>query len=155
MTAKDKSSEPVWTTVVFKKITTLSREIGISVTSETFKYEDTSFKVKMFIGGKSKDVQNHCSIYLNSLSAVKASYSIKLVNPEHEKRSKSVGPDICFFKADKGYGYLQFTTTEHLLDPIGGFLLNDTITIQVQIIILREIKVNGTDYSMLNALQTL
>ena len=64
-------------------------------------------------------------------------------------------PDIDFFKAVKGYGYPQFTTTEHLLDPIDGFLLNDTITIQVQIIILREIKVNGTDYSMLNALQTL
>ena len=155
MTAKDESSEPAWTTAVFKKISNLSREIGISVTSETFKHEDTSWKVKMYIVGKSKEDQNHCSIYLVSSSAVKASYSIKLVNPEHEKRSERLGPDIHFFKADIGCGCHEFTTTEHLLDPIDGFLLDDTITVQVQIIILREIKVNGTDCSMSNAMQTL
>jgi speckle-type POZ protein len=155
MTANDESSEPAWTTAVFKKISTLSREIGKSVTSETFKHEDTSWKVKMYIDGTSEQSKNHCSIYLVSSSAVKASYSIKLVNPEHEKRSERLGPDIHFFKADIGCGCHEFTTTEHLLDPIDGFLLDDTITVQVQIIMLREIKVNGTDCSMSNAMQTL
>jgi hypothetical protein len=132
MTAKDESSEPAWTTVVFKKISTSSREIGISVTSETFKHEDTSWKVNMFIGGETEQSKNHCSIYLYSSSALKASFSMKLVNLEHEKKSKRVGPAIHFFKANTGYGCQTFTTTDHLLDPINGFLLNDTVTIQVQ-----------------------
>jgi hypothetical protein len=155
MTAKDESSEPAWTTVVFKKISTTSREIGIFVTSETFKHEDTSWNVDMYIDGDAEQSKNHCCIVLNSSSACKASFSIKLVNLEHEKKSKRLGPAIHFFKTDTGYGWKTFTTTDHLLDPIGGFLLNDTITIQIEIIILREIKVNGADYSMPNAMQTL
>ena len=157
MTAKEEltASEPAWTTVEFKKISTLSREVDMPVKSESFKHEGTSWIIKMYIGGDSEEAKNYCSIFLMSLSVVKASYSIKLVNPEHEKRSKRLGPVITSFTADTGNGWTKFTTTKHLLDPIDGFLLNDTITVKVQIEISREIKVNGADYSMPNAMQTL
>ena len=155
MTTKDESSEPAWNTVVFEKISTSSREYGIPVQSDTLKHEGTSWIVKMYIGGELKEDKDNCSIYLKSLSFVKASYSIKLVNQEHEEKSIINGPEIDAFKAGEEFGWAKFTTTEHLLDPIDGFLLNDTITIQMQIEILREIKVNGADNSMPSAIQAM
>lgn len=130
--------------VLFNKISTSSREIGICEISETFKHEGISWSVEIYMVGEAEQSKDHCSIFLRSFSSVaKASFSITLVNIENEKESILRGPTIHSLESGEGIGWLTFTDTEHLLDPMSGFLLNDTITIDVKIRILTEI--NGSD----------
>ena len=149
MTAKDASA---WNTVVFDKVSTSTTN------SKTFTHEGTSWKVTMFTRMSYSFLINHSyissCISLSSSIDIKASYSIKLVNPEHEEISKRLGPSIRSFTAGTGIEWQEITRAD-LLDPVNGFLLNDTTTIQVQIKILREIKVNRADYSLSNEMHTL
>ena len=132
------------TRVSFNKISTSSRENGICEISETFKHEGISWSVEIYIVGEAEQSKDHCSIFLRSFSSItKASFSIKLVNVENETKSILRGLTIHSLESGEGIGWLTFTDTEHLLNPMNGFLFNDTITIDVKIKILTEI--NGSD----------
>ena len=75
-------------TVVFDKISTLTRDVGASVESERVMIQHgTRLYVQLFIGGESEAEKDHCSIFLSSTDALKLSFSMKLVNHIDDKKS--------------------------------------------------------------------
>ena len=121
-------------TVVFDKISTLPRDVGSSIYSDgVMTQHGTRLYVQIFIGGNKVETKDHCSIILNSTDAVKLSYSMKLVNHIDDKKSIIETINSYEFEAGEGYGWNSFTKTEHLLDPKHGFLVQDAITIFLQL----------------------
>jgi len=121
-------------TVVFDKISTLPRDVGSSIFSDgVMTQHGTRLYVQIFIGGNKVETKDHCSIILNSTDAVKLSYSMKLVNHIDDKKSIIETINSYEFEAGEGYGWNSFTKTEHLLDPKHGFLVQDAITIFLQL----------------------
>ena len=121
-------------TVVFNKISTLPRDVGRFVYSDrVMTQHGTSLFLKMFIGGQSVEAKDHCSLFLFTTDAVKLSYSMKLVNHIDDKKSINRTINSYEFKAGSGRGSNSFTKTEHLLDPKHDFLVQDAITIFLQL----------------------
>ena len=111
-------------TVVFDKISTLSRDVGCLVESERFMTQHgTSLYVKMCIGGHTVKEKDYCSLFLNSTDTVKLLYSMKLVN--HIDDKKSINQTITSYDYDagkfSGYGWPCVTESENLLKPKHAF----------------------------------
>ena len=120
-------------TVVFDKISTLPRGDGTSVDSDRVMVQHgTSFYLQMFIDGNTAEQKYHCSLYLISTDAVKLSFSMKLVNHIDDKKSINKPVIPYEFEADDGFGWPTFIKSEKLLDPKHGFLMQDAISIVLQ-----------------------
>jgi hypothetical protein len=143
-------------TVVFDKISILPKDVGSSVESERFMTQHgTSLCVNMYIGGQKMENKDHCSLYLYSTDAVKSSCSMKLVNHKDDKKSIDSTFSSHDFKAGSGYGWPFFTKSENLLNPIHGFLVQDAITIEIEITIDGLQRVYDYRYSMAHEMKAL
>ena len=143
-------------TVVFDKISTLSRDVGCLVESERFMTQHgTSLYVKMCIGGHTVKEKDYCSLFLNSTDTVKLLYSMKLVNHIDDKKSIYQTVTSHDFKAGSGIGWKSFTKSENLLNPIHGFLVQDAVTIVLQIKVEGKQRINDCRDCIINDVKAL
>jgi hypothetical protein len=145
-------------TVVFDKMSTLPRDAGSFVESERFMTQHgTSLYVRMYIGGNQMVNTDHCSLYLNFTGSVKLSYSMKLVNHIDDKKSINRTDTSYDFKAggDNGRGWKSVIKSEHLLDSVHGFLVQDAVTIVFQIKIEGNQRINDCRDGIINDVKAL
>ncbi len=86
---------------------------------------------------------------------MKLSYSMKLVNHIYDKKSINLTNTSHDFEAGSGYGSKSFTKCEHLLDPKHGFLVQDTVTIVLQIKVEGKQRINDCRDGIINDVKAL
>ena len=129
------------------RITNLSQLPDNKVTSKTFIIGDFKWKLLVFPRGNNMSNADFMSVFLDVTDALElphtwsrgAKFTLRLVNQRNPEQSLVKDTSHNFTRLERDWGFAQFVRLDEVRDPAKGFMVNDSIVLECDVGMFKEI----------------